>query len=141
MLLQVALCPEHPGALSHCRRPAPRLVAVEGEHARLEFKGGRLYCTALTGDPDQLLSSTRAWLNGAEMRPGEGAERVKGRSTQCKAGSTLASLECKVRAWLGERAQVFTCTTLSASQQLTCSALRPRRGDLYGCARGDARLW
>lgn len=43
---------------------------VDAEHAKLELKGGRLFCTALSGDPELLLSPTRCWLDGSEMRAG-----------------------------------------------------------------------
>ncbi|PSC71612.1 hypothetical protein C2E20_5080 [Micractinium conductrix] len=39
-------------------------------HARLEFKSGRLFCTALAADPDALLAPTHCWLDGVELRPG-----------------------------------------------------------------------
>lgn len=50
-------------------------VRLEGsniapQHVRLEHKGGRLFCTALSGDPDLLLSATHCWLDGVELRPG-----------------------------------------------------------------------
>lgn len=43
---------------------------VLAEHAKLEWRGGRLYCTALAGDPDDLLAPTAAWIDGSELRPG-----------------------------------------------------------------------
>ncbi|KAL4457751.1 hypothetical protein ABPG75_012616 [Micractinium tetrahymenae] len=43
---------------------------VAAQHARLEFKCGRLFCTALAGDPDLLLAPTHCWLDGVELRPG-----------------------------------------------------------------------
>lgn len=44
---------------------------VVAEHARLEFRSGRLFCTALhAADPDALLSPTATWLAGSELRPG-----------------------------------------------------------------------
>ena len=43
---------------------------IAAQHARLEHKGGRLFCTALGGDPDLLLASTHCWLDGVELRAG-----------------------------------------------------------------------
>jgi hypothetical protein len=44
---------------------------IAPEHARFEFKGGRLFCTALSAkDPDDLFSSTATWIEGIELRPG-----------------------------------------------------------------------
>lgn len=43
---------------------------VAAQHARLDFKGGRLFATALSGDPDVLLAPTHCWLDGVELRPG-----------------------------------------------------------------------
>ncbi|PRW56301.1 hypothetical protein C2E21_5063 [Chlorella sorokiniana] len=43
---------------------------VAAQHARLEWKGGRLFCTALSADPDLLLAPTNCWLDGVELRPG-----------------------------------------------------------------------
>lgn len=40
------------------------------EHACIEVKAGRLYCSALVGDPDNFLDETRTWLNDSELRPG-----------------------------------------------------------------------
>jgi hypothetical protein len=48
--------------------PLPPIVLAE--HAKLEWRGGRLYCTALAGDPDDLLAPTAAWIDGSELRPG-----------------------------------------------------------------------
>lgn len=44
--------------------------AVEQRHAQLERKGGRVFITALAGDPDDLLSDTHTWLNDSELRHG-----------------------------------------------------------------------
>lgn len=44
--------------------------AVTEEHACIEVKAGRLYCSALVGDPDNFLDETRTWLNDSELRPG-----------------------------------------------------------------------
>ena len=47
------------------------IFAVAAEHARLELKSGRLFCTALAAaDPDSLLSPTFTWLEGSELRAG-----------------------------------------------------------------------
>jgi hypothetical protein len=36
----------------------------------MEFKSGRLFCTALhAANPDALLSPTATWLSGSELRP------------------------------------------------------------------------
>jgi hypothetical protein len=43
---------------------------IAAQHARLEHKGGRLFCTALGGDPDLLLAPTHCWLDGVELRAG-----------------------------------------------------------------------
>ncbi|DBA66928.1 TPA: hypothetical protein ACH3X2_002044 [Trebouxia sp. C0005] len=43
---------------------------VAEEHACIEVKAGRLYCSALVGDPDNFLDETRTWLNDTELRPG-----------------------------------------------------------------------
>lgn len=43
---------------------------VAEEHACIEVKAGRLYCSALVGDPDNFLDETRTWLNDSELRPG-----------------------------------------------------------------------
>lgn len=45
--------------------------AVAEEHACIEVKNGRLYCTALVGDPDYFLDDTFTWLNDSELRPGK----------------------------------------------------------------------
>jgi len=45
--------------------------AVAAELARLDFKSGRLFCTALAAaDPDSLLSPTFTWLEGSGLRAG-----------------------------------------------------------------------
>lgn len=45
------------------------LRAVASEHARLESKGGRLFCSAIAPcDADDLLAPTGVWLNGVELR-------------------------------------------------------------------------
>lgn len=44
--------------------------AVQHQHARLERKGGRVFCTALAGDADDLLSDTHTWLDGSQLRHG-----------------------------------------------------------------------
>lgn len=41
---------------------------MQQQHAQLECKGGRVFCTALAGDPDDLLSDTHTWLNGSQLR-------------------------------------------------------------------------
>jgi hypothetical protein len=46
---------------------------IAATHAKLEYKGGRLYCTALGGDLDLLLSPTACWMDGVELRPGVGS--------------------------------------------------------------------
>ena len=46
------------------------LCAVSEEHACIEIKAGRLYCTALVGDPDNFMDATFTWVNGSELRPG-----------------------------------------------------------------------
>jgi hypothetical protein len=51
----------------NCHRPS-LLAAVQPQHARLERKGGRLFCVALSGDADDLLSDTHTWLNGSQLR-------------------------------------------------------------------------
>ena len=60
--------------ISTCELPIPdqRLPpAVAADHARLEVKCGRLFCTALAAaDPDALLSPTFTWIEGHELRPG-----------------------------------------------------------------------
>ncbi|KAL3158804.1 hypothetical protein ABBQ32_011531 [Trebouxia sp. C0010 RCD-2024] len=43
---------------------------VEQEHACIESKSGRLYLSALVGDPDNFRDETRTWLNDSELRPG-----------------------------------------------------------------------
>lgn len=43
---------------------------VAAQHTRLEWRGGRLFATALSGDPDVLLAPTHCWLDGVELRPG-----------------------------------------------------------------------
>jgi hypothetical protein len=44
---------------------------IAPEHARFEFKGGRLFCTALSAkDQDNMLSPTATWIEGNELRPG-----------------------------------------------------------------------
>lgn len=45
--------------------------SVAEEHACIEVKKGRLYCTALIGDPDYFLDDTFTWLNDSELRPGK----------------------------------------------------------------------
>mmetsp|Transcript_39324 Transcript_39324/g.93181 ORF Transcript_39324/g.93181 Transcript_39324/m.93181 type:complete len:183 (+) Transcript_39324:40-588(+) len=42
---------------------------VADEHARLEKKNGRLFCTALVGSGN-LTEDTRTWLNGNQIRSG-----------------------------------------------------------------------
>ena len=44
--------------------------AVDQEHACIEAKSGRLYLSALVGDPDNFRDATRTWLNDSELRPG-----------------------------------------------------------------------
>ncbi len=44
--------------------------AVEQQHAKLERKGGRVFCTALAGDEDDLLGETHTWMNGTGLRHG-----------------------------------------------------------------------
>ncbi|KAL4443014.1 hypothetical protein ABPG77_008505 [Micractinium sp. CCAP 211/92] len=44
--------------------------SVAAQHARLEWRSGRLFCTALAADPDLLLAPTHCWLDGVELRPG-----------------------------------------------------------------------
>ena len=47
------------------------LFAVHSEHAKIEYKSGRLFLTALyAADPDNILSSTATWLEGTELRLG-----------------------------------------------------------------------
>ena len=46
------------------------MLAAAAEHACIEVKAGRLYCSALVGDPDNFLDETRTWLNDSELRPG-----------------------------------------------------------------------
>ena len=43
---------------------------VAAEHAQLIHKGGRMTCTALQGDADDLTSRTYTWINGSEIRKG-----------------------------------------------------------------------
>jgi len=43
---------------------------VAEEHACIELRKGRLYCTALVGDPDNFMDDTFTWLNDSEIRPG-----------------------------------------------------------------------
>ena len=43
---------------------------MAAEHACIEVKAGRLYCSALVGDPDNFLDETHTWLNDSELRPG-----------------------------------------------------------------------
>lgn len=43
---------------------------VAEEHACIEIKAGRLYCSPLLGDPDNFLDDTRTWLNDSELRSG-----------------------------------------------------------------------
>lgn len=45
--------------------------AVAEEHACIEVKKGRLYCTALVGDPENFMDETFTWLNESELRPGQ----------------------------------------------------------------------
>ena len=46
------------------------MLAVAEEHACIELRKGRLYCTALVGDPDNFMDDTFTWLNDSEIRPG-----------------------------------------------------------------------
>lgn len=46
---------------------------VAAQHACLEWRSGRLFCTALAADPDLLLAPTHCWLDGVELRPGVSA--------------------------------------------------------------------
>ena len=44
---------------------------IEPEHARIFPRSGRLFCRALTGDPDDFKGATRTWiLPDTELRPG-----------------------------------------------------------------------
>lgn len=43
---------------------------VAKEHAKLELKDNTVLCTALVGDPDDLLADTLTWLDGNQLRPG-----------------------------------------------------------------------
>ena len=45
-------------------------VSVYPQHARLEVRGGRAFCTALVGDEDDLTSKSYTWMNGVELRTG-----------------------------------------------------------------------
>ena len=47
-----------------------RCCAVAEEHACIEVKRGRLYCSPLVGDPDNFRDETRTWFNDSEMRSG-----------------------------------------------------------------------
>lgn len=48
-----------------------KYCAVAEEHACIEVKKGRLYCTALVGDPENFMDETFTWLNESELRPGQ----------------------------------------------------------------------
>jgi hypothetical protein len=43
---------------------------VAPEHARIERKAGRVFCTALVGDEDDLFSDTYTWVDGNQIRKG-----------------------------------------------------------------------
>jgi hypothetical protein len=44
---------------------------VAAEHARIFPKGGRIFCRALQGDPDDLTAETGTWiLPDTQLRPG-----------------------------------------------------------------------
>ncbi|DBB01864.1 TPA: hypothetical protein ACH3X1_000470 [Trebouxia sp. C0004] len=70
---------------------------VAEEHACIEVKAGRLYCSALVGDPDNFLDETRTWLNDSELRPGcsylltPGAKLAFGNAEQCFIRSAQAN--------------------------------------------------
>ncbi|KAK9814589.1 hypothetical protein WJX72_008289 [[Myrmecia] bisecta] len=40
------------------------------EHAIIEARSGRVFCTALAGDDDDLFTDTFCWLNGTQLRKG-----------------------------------------------------------------------
>lgn len=65
---------------------------IAATHAKLEYKGGRLYCTALGGDPDLLLSPTACWMGGVELRPGVSYMVAPG--THIAIGSQGNSITC-----------------------------------------------
>lgn len=65
---------------------------IVATHAKLEYKGGRLYCTALGGDPDLLLSPTACWMDGVELRPGVSYMVAPG--THIAIGSQGNSITC-----------------------------------------------
>jgi hypothetical protein len=43
---------------------------VFAEHGKIEYKSGRVFVTALSGDVDDFASGTAVWLGEAELRPG-----------------------------------------------------------------------
>ncbi|EFN58546.1 hypothetical protein CHLNCDRAFT_140654 [Chlorella variabilis] len=66
---------------------------VAAQHARLEWRGGRLFCTATSGDPDILLAPTHCWLDGVELRPGVSYMVAPG--ARIAVGSQDTCLTCK----------------------------------------------
>lgn len=65
---------------------------IAPSHARIEFKGGRLFCTALAADTDALLAPTHCWMDGVELRPGVGYMVAPG--TRIGVGSQQNCVEC-----------------------------------------------
>lgn len=47
-----------------------RAANVAEEHAQLQQKGGRTFCTALVGDEEDMFSDTFTWLNSDQLRKG-----------------------------------------------------------------------
>eukprot|EP00803_Ostreobium_quekettii_P000731 evm.model.scf_636EXC.3 EVM.evm.TU.scf_636EXC.3 scf_636EXC:14599-18090(-) len=43
---------------------------VSPEHAQLEIVNGRVMCTALVGDEEDLFSKSYTWMDGTELRKG-----------------------------------------------------------------------
>lgn len=83
---------------------------VAAQHARLEWRGGRLFCTATSGDPDILLAPTHCWLDGVELRPG--VMSCSAACWRCPWASCVApALPCPIIPdypwrWTGRRLQV-----------------------------------
>lgn len=87
------------------------VFTVALEHAKLEFKYGRLFCTALLGKEDKLDAASLTWIDGAQLltgirylvSPGSriafGSESSSIRVDFQEEGGIAFMLEDMIRAW------------------------------------------
>ena len=100
------------------------------------LQGGRLFVTALTGDPDLLLAPTAVWLDGVELRPNVSLGRALADPPHARQRGLR---RCALRPHSGVRWQVPRMTVPS---QRSCPhppgrcRPAPPAGQLHGCSRG-----